>query len=157
VTFVASLGGAVVLAWLARTRFSRTAVWAAIGVLPLLVLISPSRLELGVTILVEAPIVWALASALGLDRWQALLASGFVNTITQPSLYFALQHFSSPGVLRWRLTFAGCELAVWIAEALLYLACLESLRRARGRVGKALAISLAANAASAILGLLLPI
>lgn len=155
-TGLTSLAGALCLFWLARSQFSRIAVWAAIGLLPLLVLISPSRLELGVTILAEAPVVWALGGALGLDRRQALLASGFVNTITQPLLYLALRQLPNTGAPRWRLTVAGCELAVWVAEALLYLACLESLRRSRGRVVKALGISLAANAASAALGLLLP-
>ena len=156
-TAAASLAGALILFWLVRARFSRGVSGAAIGLLPFLVLASASRLELALTIAVEAPIVWALSWPLGLDRWRAALVCGLVNLITQPLIYLILTRAPIVGVLQWRLAFAGCELVVWIAEALLYLACLEDLRRARHAVAKAFALSLAANATSALIGLLLPI
>ncbi len=153
----ASLAGALVLFWLVRAQFSRGATWAAIGLLPLLVLASASRLELALTIAVEAPIVWALSRRLGLGRRRAALVCGLVNLITQPLLYLVLTRAPIAGVLQWRAAFAGCELAVWIAEALLYLASLEDLRRGRHALAKAFGLSLAANATSALIGLVLPI
>ena len=153
----ASLAGALVLFWLVRARFSRGATLAAIGLLPFLVLASASRLELGLTIVVEAPIVVALCGPLAVDRRRAALVCGFVNLITQPLLYLVLTGAPIVGVLQWRAAFAACELAVWIAEALLYLVCLEDLRGARHALGKAFGLSLAANGTSAVIGLLLPI
>jgi len=157
VTAAASLAGALILFWLVRARFSRGATLAAVGLLPFLVLASASRLELGLTIAVEAPIVWALSRPLRLDRRRAALVCGLVNLITQPLLYLVLTRAPIVGVLQWRVAFAACELAVWIAEALLYLASLEDLRRARHALAKAFGLSLAANATSALIGLLLPI
>ena len=156
-TAAASLAGALVLFWLVRARFSRGATWAAIALLPILVLASASRLELALTIAVEAPIVWALSRPLGLDRWRAVLVCGVVNLITQPLLFLVLTRAPITGVLQWRIAFAACELAVWIAEALLYLSSLEDLRRSRHALAKAFGLSLAANATSALIGLLLPI
>lgn len=156
-TGAASLAGTLMLFCLARARFSRRACWATIGLLPVLVLASASRLELATTIAVESPIVWALARPLGLDRGRAALVCGLINVITQPLLYLVLTRMLISGVLQWRAAFAGCELAVWIAEALLYLACFDDLRRARYAPAKALGLSLAANATSALIGLALPI
>ena len=156
-TAAASLAGALLLFWLVRARFARGAIWAAIGLLPFLVLASASRLELGLTIVVEAPIVVALCGPLAVDRSRAALVCGLVNLITQPLLYLVLIGAPIVGVQQWRVAFLGCELAVWIAEALLYLASLEDLRRSRHALAKAFGLSLAANGTSAVIGLLLPI
>jgi hypothetical protein len=156
-TAAASLASALMLFSLVGLRFSRGAVWAAIGLLPLLVLASASRLELALTIAVETPIGWALARPLGLERGRTALVCGLANVVTQPLLYLVLTRAPITGLLQWRTSFAVCELGVWLAEALLYLACLENLRRAAHAPAKAFGLSLAANATSALLGLVLPI
>ena len=122
---------------------------AALGILPLLIAIAPSSLALVLTILVEAPIIYACFGRL--DRRRAIMACCFVNAVTQPLLYLALPHLPFIGPAQWWLSFAGAEGGVWLAEALLYRACLGC------PVARALGASLAANAASAGLGLLLPV
>lgn len=150
------LFAAAVLIWLAVTRIGRMNVAVSLCLLPVLVWFAPSRLELGLTILAEAPIVCTLFALWRLDAWRAATASCFINALTQPVLFLALIHLRTNGSGDWWRTFIAAELVVWLAEALLYLACLESLRRSPGRLAKALTVSLAANGASAVLGLLAP-
>jgi hypothetical protein len=158
VNAAAPLASALVLIWLALARPGAKALALSALLLPLLIALAPARLELGVTMLIEAPIVWLTAWAWNLDRWRAAIACGFANGLTQPLLYLYLHRLPAPGSSpHWRLNLAAGELAVWFAEAILYLAFLESLRRSRGPVLKALGMSLAANAASTALGLLLAI
>jgi hypothetical protein len=157
-TLIAPLVAALALAWLALARPGARALALSAILLPVLVALAPSRLELGVTIVVEAPIVWLLAWRLGLDRWRAAVVCGFANALTQPLLFLFLRQPPSPGSTpHWALSLGAGELVVWIVEAALYLACLESLRRARSPILTALGLSLAANAASTALGLLLAI
>jgi hypothetical protein len=156
VVIATPLIGLLLLAWMARSRFAPSAVWVSVALLPILTLLAPSPLELALTIALEALIVWALAVGLGLDYWRAALTCGFINTFTQPLLYLALMRLNADGG-GWRAAFIAGELLVCLVEAALYLACLEDLRRSRHAFIKALGVSLAANGASAILGLLLPV
>lgn len=150
------LGAAVALVVLTRSRFDRRLVVAALVLLPLLVLAAPSKAELLATLLIEGPVVWALARVMRLDAWRALVASGFINSVTQP-LLFAGARLAPPTAVGWKLALALAELGVWAVEALLYLACLEGLRRRPRALVRALGLSLAANGASALVGLALPI
>ncbi|HEY1607331.1 MAG TPA: hypothetical protein VGF77_17210 [Allosphingosinicella sp.] len=132
--------------------------------LPFIVLAAPAKAELAATILIEAPVVYAFSLILRTDAVRLVIASGFVNALTQPLLYLALRHFGSAD--RWWANFLFLEAVVWIAEALLYhvactvactVGCTVGFWRADRRTGKLFAISLAANAASALIGLGLPI
>lgn len=152
-----ALASALALAWLVRADFSRPAVAASLALLPLLVALAPSPLELALTVGIEAPIVFALAAKLGLNRWRAALVSGLANALTQPLVHLALVRLPAAGPAAWRLDVAALEIGVWLAEAGVYLVCLPDLRRARRPLIEALAISLAANAASTAVGLLLPV
>lgn len=151
------LAGAVLLVWLVRSRFAPSALWTSIVLVPILTLLAPSPLQLSLTIVLEAPIVWAAAIGLGIDHWRAALVCACINLVTQPLLYLALLHLPTAGAAQWRLSFGGCEVVVWLVEAGLYLACLEDLRRGRRSVLNALLISLVANGASAALVLLPPL
>jgi hypothetical protein len=150
------VGAALALAALIRSRFDRRIVAAALALSPLLVLAAPSKTELLVTVAVEAPVVWGLARVMRIDAWRAVVASGFVNALTQPLLVVGTR-LAPPTALGWTLALAPAELGVWAVEALLYLACLETLRRGPRALVRALGLSLAANAASALVGLALPI
>jgi hypothetical protein len=119
VTPLAPAGAGLALVVLRRTRFAPRWVAATLILLPFIVLAAPAKAELAATILIEAPLVYALSLALRIDAVRTLIASGFVNALTQPLLYLALRHF-------------------------------------RG-TSKAFALSFAANAASALIGLAAPI
>jgi hypothetical protein len=147
---------AVVLVWLAASGFDLRSVVAAAFSLPAIVFLAPSATELGLSMAIEAPIVWALFAALRLHRWRSALASLFVNGLTQPLLHLALVGLAAATVRSWWTAFAVGETLVWLGEALLYLASLPDLRRSRAALAKALGVSLAANAASAAVGLLAP-
>jgi hypothetical protein len=151
VTLLAPMGAGLALLVLGRTQFAPCRVAAMLAFLPLIVLAAPDRTELGATMLIEAPVVYVLGVALRIDALRLLIASGFVNAVTQPLLYMALRHFASAD--HWFADFLFLEGVVWAAEALLYLACTPGLRRARQGICKALAVSLAANMASALIGL----
>jgi hypothetical protein len=157
VTVATPLCSIAILIWLVRTDFNRASVVVSFSVLPVLIWFAASRVELGVTILVETPIVWLLSRMLQLGAWRAAAVCCFVNALTQPLLYLVMISGPVAAGAWWWPRFIGAELAVWLAEAALYLACLRRLRRSPGRLAKALGISLAANGASAVLGLLLPI
>jgi hypothetical protein len=153
----APVGGALVLIWLCGRRFDRPAVIGAMVLLPLLILVAPSRFEAAGTIAVEVPVVLALAGRAGVDRSRAAIACCFINLFTQPILYAAVRGATGPGAMFWWIAFATAEVVVAATEALLYLAVLADLRWSKGGVVKAAMISLAANATSGAAGLLLPI
>jgi hypothetical protein len=155
VTPLAPAGAGLALVVLRRTKFAPRWVAAALILLPFIVLAAPAKAELAATILIEAPVVYALSLALRTDAVRLLIASGFVNALTQPLLYLALRHFASAD--HWWANFLFLEAVVWAAEALLYLACVPGLWRMERGTSKAFAVSLAANAASALIGLAAPI
>jgi len=155
VVIATPIAAALLLAWLVRSRFAPSAIWVSVALVPILTLLSPSPMQLSLTIALEAPIVWAIGVALSIDHWRAALVCADVNAVTQPLLFLALQRLPTAGAAQWRTSYGGSELVVWIVEAVLYLLCLEDLRRSRLALAKAAVISLAANGASALLGLVL--
>lgn len=148
-------GAGVALVVLRRVRFAPP--WSAVtlALLPFLVLAAPGKAELAATVLIEAPVVYTLGVALRIDALRLLIASGFVNALTQPLLYGALREFGSSD--HWCANFLFLEGAVCVTETLLYLACAPGLWREGRGISKAFAVSLVANAASAVIGLALPI
>jgi hypothetical protein len=110
---------------------------------------------LALTVCVEAAIVAALSFPLRLKVLQAVLASVAVNLVTQPTLWVLMSSamFRTPTL--WWPALAVGETIVWLVEAGAYLLLLADLRRKPWALAKALALSLAANAASAALGLAL--
>lgn len=148
---------AIALIALARTQNVRIALIAALFGLPILVFFAPSPIELALTILIEGSIVLALSEMLRINGRRAVLACCFINTLTQPLLNLGLHRVNAGTSPQWWTACIALELLVWAAEAMLYLACLQDLRRSKSDVFKAFAISLAANGTSAGLGLLLPI
>lgn len=155
-TRLAPAAAILALVLLRRTRFAPRWIIATLVLLPFIVLAAPAKAELAATILIEAPVIYAFSLVLRLDAVRLLIASGFVNALTQPLLYFTLPHFGSAD--HWWASFLLLEAVVWVAEALLYhLACTVGLSRAERRTSKLFALSLAANAASALIGLYLAI
>jgi NADH:ubiquinone oxidoreductase subunit K len=148
---------AIALIALARTQNVQIALIAALFALPILVLFAPSPFELALTILIEGSIVFVLSEMLRIDGTRAVLACCFVNVLTQPLLNLGLHSLSGGTSSQWWTACVAFELLVWATEAILYLACLQDLRRSKSGVFKAFAMSLAANGTSAGLGLLLPI
>lgn len=110
---------------------------------------------LALTIGVEGAVVAALSAPFRLARLRALLASVAINFITQPLFWGAmvLGPFQTPE--RWWPAFWIGETTIWVVEAALYLFLLPELRAGRRGLATALALSLAANAASAAAGLTL--
>jgi hypothetical protein len=152
---LAPVGAAAGLAWLALTpRPSRTAWTLAALALVALVFAAVDRAPLAATMAIEAAVVFVLARRLGLAAGRAALASGFVNAVTQPLFLALLPRLPGAGGPDWAAPFALGEAAVILIEAALYLAVLPDLRR---RPARALALSLAANTASALIGLALAI
>ena len=92
-TPLAPAGAGLALVVLRRTRFAPRWVAATLILLPFIVLAAPAKAELAATILIEAPVVYALSLALRIDAVRTLIASGFINALTQPLLYLALQPF----------------------------------------------------------------
>lgn len=96
-----------------------------------------------------------LAGLLQLDRRRAVLASIPINLATQPALDLGLHRIPAAAGEHWWLALGIAELAVVLVEAALYLALIT---RSQPRpVRHALALSAAANAASALLGLAMPV
>jgi hypothetical protein len=153
---LAPIGGALGLVWLAcADRLSRTAWVCACLALALLVVAAADRVQLALTMVVEAAVAVWLAPPLRISPARAVITSGFVNALTQPLLFVALPLAPGAGGRLWWLPFLLAEAVVVLLEAGLYLAALPELRARRG-VRQALALSLAANAASALIGLALP-
>jgi hypothetical protein len=98
----------------------------------------------GLTLAVEVPWYAVGLVALRLARWQWALGLGvLVNAISHPLLWWSLA--PHPG---W-VQLAGAEVGVWLLEALLLWAVV------RRDLGLLLVLSLAANASSLLIGLLL--
>ncbi len=95
-------------------------------------------------------VVALVARPLRLPLARAVAASALVNVVTQPTLYFALTRLPSAGGDGWWLALALAETLVVIVEAAFYRAVVTRV------AARAFVISLAANAASALLGLALP-
>jgi hypothetical protein len=99
---------------------------------------------LGLTLAVELPWYGAGLVALRLARLPWALGLGvLVNAISHPLLWWALAPHPSWARL------AGAEIGVWLLEALLLWAAV------RRNLGLLLVLSLAANASSLLIGLLL--
>ena len=155
---LAPIGGAIGLIWLSLARrLSWRAGAAAALALTVLAMLAPDAPQLAATMAIEAAVVFALAPRLRVARGRAILASGFINAITQPLLYAGLRSAPAAGGPGWQAPLALAEAVVVVVEAGLYLAALADLRGGRGGVLKSLALSLAANAASALIGLVLPV
>jgi len=147
----------LMLSLLAATNFRRPVLAAALLALPVIFWLAPSPTELGLTVVVEAPVVTAITAAFGLRAWRAGAFSLFVNGLTQPLLHLALTAPWATTLASWRVGVAAGETIVWLVEAALYFACLADLRRAPAGFATALLTSFAANAASTGLGLALSV
>ena len=99
--------------------------------------------------------VAALAGPLRLPRWRAVGVSGLVNLATQPALVLALRRLPAAGGERWWIVVGAAELAVVLVEAAVYRLLVTGGRR--NAAANALALSFAANAASTLVGLALPL
>jgi hypothetical protein len=138
-----------------RAGFGLRWVIITLTLLPFIVLAAPAKGELAATILIEAPVVYTLGLTMRIDGPRLLIASGFVNALTQPLLYMALRCFGSAD--HWCASFLLLEVMVWVTEALLYVAFIPGLRQASEGTSKAFIVSLAANATSAVIGLAIAI
>ena len=105
--------------------------------------------------MLEALVVALLAKPFGLAAGRAIVASLTMNLATQPALYLALVGIDAPAGAAWWTVFALAEAVVVAVEAGLYLALV--VRGRRHAALQALALSTAANAASSLVGLTLPI
>jgi len=100
-------------------------------------------------------VVAIVAGPLRVELRRAVIASAPINLATQPALYLGLRRIPAAAGEHWWVVLGLAELAVVLLEAALYLAFVT--RSQPRAVRKALAVSLAANAASAVIGLALPV
>lgn len=149
------LASGAFLILLVRTDFARSPIILLLCAIPALIFMAPSPVALALTMACEAPIVLALAGPQRRDG-RAVLLSLPVNGMTQPLLYSGLTHFASGRACDWWVFLALAELAVAVVEAFLYFMCL-AVGKSRISAARSLAMSLAANAFSAAVGLLLPV
>jgi hypothetical protein len=147
------IASALFLIVLGIARFAKPAVFAGAALIGLLTFYSPAPRETAITIVIEAPIVLFGLRTLRMGGWPVLAACGLANTLTQP-LFAAMLRQTAPEF--WWRAFAAGEVGVWLLEAAIYFALLPALRERPGGAMRALLVSLAANGASAGVGLLLP-
>lgn len=150
---VDGIASALFLIVLGLARFARPVVFAGAAVVAVLVACSPVPRETAITIVIEAPIVLYGLRSLPMTGWPVLVVCGLANTLTQ-ALFATVIRLGAPE-LWWRAVVAG-EAGVWLLEAAVYFVLLPALRQDPRGPLRALLVSLAANGASASVGLLLP-
>jgi hypothetical protein len=148
------IGTAGILYWLSRPGSAGVWSYSSLILLPVLIFYAPSPAALTITILIEAPIVFGLATAKRFNGGQASLRSCFINALTQPMLHIGMV---SMGITHWWGAFLSFEILMWVVEAYLYLATMPGLRSSPDGIKKAFAISFLSNLASATAGLMLSI
>jgi hypothetical protein len=108
---------------------------------------------LGITIAIEAVVVFAFAWKLGLPTARVVLISVAANAITQPAFTIWLRHVLYGRDYLWWQYFAIGEACVWLAEASAYYWFVTS----RGNPVRALLLSGFTNFCSLAVGLALPL
>lgn len=106
---------------------------------------------LGLTLAIEVPGYGALLWRLGVRPRTAVLAGAGVNLLTHPPLWFCVRQYQHV-TGGYAVAFLAGEAAVCVVEWLLLAG---ALRGHRLRAGTLAAVSVAVNAASAAVGLLL--
>jgi hypothetical protein len=128
----------------------------AAALLGLAVGFAPAPAALAVTILCEAAVVAFMASRFAGDLILMLTGSAFINAVTQPLLYALIPTMPIFGGPSWWLSLGMAELVVCLVEAGLWLPVLRRAGMKGGPVVPALVIAFATNAASTLVGLILP-
>ena len=98
------------------------------------------------TVVVEAPIVWFLARGVEPNAFRLLALVVFANLVTHPAVWFIVTQLLVAGTAAF--TIAAESLAI-VVEAIFYAVVFRGMRP-----GRAIATSVAANAASYAAGLL---
>jgi hypothetical protein len=106
---------------------------------------------LGLTLVVEVPLyVVALTTAAGVGWRRAVAMAVGVNAITHPIAWWSLRPFDARS--SYPIVLIGVELVVCVVEWLLLVAW---SRRVRSDIALLAVVSVGANAASTLIGLLL--